>query len=74
MTIRNYIKNKKIKHFTTFGVEVFIKDEVTNGVSAKAVINKALKKIPNQTLNWCSQDQKILMVTNRFIKRLKDIF
>ena len=51
MTIRNYIKNKKIKHFTTFGVEVFIKDEVTNGVPARAVINKALKKIPNHLLS-----------------------
>ena len=33
-----------------------------------------LKKIVDDALEICKSDQKVLMVINRFIERLKDIF
>jgi len=50
MTIKNYIKNKKVKHFTANNIEIFIKDEVPEGVSVKNVVMALSKRIPDHLM------------------------
>ena len=50
MSTREYIKNKKVKHFNMSGIEVFEKDPLTNGVESREVIGKALKALPAHLL------------------------
>jgi len=47
MSLKNYIKNKKVNHFTFFDIEVFVKDPITNNISAKMVLNKIRELIPS---------------------------
>ena len=50
MRFENYIKNKQVKHFIFKGVEIFVKNSITNNISAKSVINKAFQMLPRQML------------------------
>jgi len=47
MSLKNYIKNKKPIHFTFLGIEVFIKDAITNNVSIQEVLMKIKESIPS---------------------------
>ena len=51
MTIRDYIKNKKINHFTYSGIEVYEKDPLTNNISAKQVVEEIVERIPHHLLD-----------------------
>jgi hypothetical protein len=50
MTIKNYIKNKKVKHFTIKNTEIFIKDEVPENISVKNVVMSLSKRIPGHLM------------------------
>tara|TARA_B100000085_G_scaffold283356_1_gene313844 strand:- start:12783 stop:13448 length:666 start_codon:yes stop_codon:yes gene_type:complete len=50
MTLKKYIQNKKVDNFTISGIQVFVKDQITNEISAKAVLNKLLKMVPSHLL------------------------
>lgn len=51
MTIKNYIKNKKTKHFTINNIEVFVKDEVENdSISVKNVMLSLSDRIPKHLM------------------------
>ena len=51
MTIKEYIKNKKINHFRIQGIEIFEKDVITNNIDAKFTVTAALKNIPDHLLS-----------------------
>ena len=51
MTIKEYIKNKKINHFRIQGIEIFEKDAITNNIDAKFTVTAALKNIPDHLLS-----------------------
>ena len=53
MTVKNYIrnKNKKVSHFNVSGVEVFVKDPITNSLNPKKVISDVFSVIPNHLLS-----------------------
>lgn len=48
--MRNFIKNKKEKHFRVRGVEVFIKDKLTNKVDLRTSVLSALRLVPKHLL------------------------
>ena len=50
MTAREYIQNKKVKHFNISGIEVFEKDPLTNGVDARTAIETVVGNIPDHLL------------------------
>jgi hypothetical protein len=51
MTIKNYIKNRKTKHFTINNIEVFVKDEVENdNISVKNVMLSLTDRIPKHLM------------------------
>jgi hypothetical protein len=50
MTIRSYIQNKRVKHFTVSGIEIFEKDILHNGLSAKSVVDKIVNMVPSHLL------------------------
>ena len=50
MSLKNYIKNKKVNHFTVNGVEIFVKDPITNNISANKVVNSVFDSIPRHLM------------------------
>ena len=50
MNLKSYIQEKKINNFTFKGVEVIIKDEITQDVSVKNVLNTLTSKVPSHLL------------------------
>ena len=51
MTIKNYIKTKKTKHFTINNIEVFVKDEVeSDNISVKNVMLSLTDRIPKHLM------------------------
>ena len=51
MSIRSYLKNKKQTHFQISGIEVFVKDEITDPkISIKNVIQTIIKKVPSHLM------------------------
>ena len=48
--MRKFIKRKEKKHFRIRGIEVFIKDELTNKNDLKTCILSALRLVPNHLL------------------------
>tara|TARA_B100000927_G_C16461202_1_gene467908 strand:- start:11 stop:691 length:681 start_codon:yes stop_codon:yes gene_type:complete len=48
--MRKFIKRKEKKHFRIRGIEVFIKDELTNKIDLKTCILSALRLVPNHLL------------------------
>jgi len=50
MGLKKYIKNKEVNHFTVYGTEVFVKDPITNNVSAKKVVNSIFEKVPRHLM------------------------
>ena len=51
MTVRDYIQNKKVKHFSISGVEVFEKDPLSNNLDAKKIITFILNSFPSHLLS-----------------------
>jgi len=51
MSIRSYIKNKKVKHFNIAGIEVYEKDQITNDVDVRMVLSEIIKRIPDHLLS-----------------------
>ena len=47
MSLKRYIKNKEVNHFSFLGIEIFIKDKITNNISAKEVLKKVSQIIPS---------------------------
>ena len=50
MTVRDYIKNKKTKHFTISGIEVYEKDPLPSTISAREVVEVVVQSIPQHLL------------------------
>lgn len=50
MSLKKYIKNKKVKHFTINNIEVFVKNEISNGVSMRAAVEKLTTIIPRKLM------------------------
>ena len=50
MTIRNYIKNKKVRHFTVSNIEIFEKDPLTNEIDARSIVEDIVHSVPNHLL------------------------
>ena len=50
MSLKKYIKNKKPRHFTVEGIEVSIKEPLTNDISAERVVNSLFSKVPRHLL------------------------
>jgi len=51
MSIRSYIKNKKVKHFNIAGIEVYEKDQITDDVDVRMVLSEIIKRIPDHLLS-----------------------
>ena len=47
MNLKTYIQNKEVNHFTFKGVEVFVKDTITNNISMKQVMTTVDKILPS---------------------------
>ena len=50
MNLKNYIQEKKTNNFTFKGIEVIIKDEITQDVSVKKALNTLTSKVPSHLL------------------------
>ena len=50
MNLKKYIQEKKTNSFTFKGVEVIIKDQITQDVSVKSVLNTLTSKVPAHLL------------------------
>jgi hypothetical protein len=50
MSLKGYIKNKEVNHFTVGNIEVFIKDPAPEHVSVKNVINSIMETVPRHLL------------------------
>ena len=48
--LKNFIKNKKQKHFKIKGVDVFIKDKLTTPIDVRASVLDALRLVPKHLL------------------------
>lgn len=46
MSLKTYIKNRKVKHFSFYGVEIYVKDEITNGISIRNVLKGISQRVP----------------------------
>ena len=51
MSIKKYIQNKRVNHFSVENIEVFVKDEITNNLNAKAIISNIAQLIPRHLLS-----------------------
>ena len=50
MSLKNYIKNKEVNHFTIHGTEIFVKDPITNNISARKVVNSVFESVPKHLM------------------------
>ena len=51
MTLKNYIQNNKVDHFTSKGIEVFIKDRLPENIDFREILQIARKRIPSHLLS-----------------------
>ena len=50
LSLKNYIKNKKVNHFSHSGIEIFIKDPLPDHVNMRKVIKLLTKRVPQHLL------------------------
>ncbi len=50
MSLKNYIRNKEVNHFTIHGTEIFVKDPIANNISARKVVNSVFKSVPKHLM------------------------
>ncbi len=50
MSIKKYIQNKRVNHFSIEHVEIFVKDELANNLNAKAIIGNVFQLVPHHLL------------------------
>jgi len=50
VSLKNYIKNKKVKHFRSAGIEIYVKDPLPDNIDIRSVIKSLEKRVPNHLL------------------------
>lgn len=50
MSLKNYIKNRKVDHFNVSGIEVFVKDPLPIEINVSTVIKSFVSRVPKHLL------------------------
>ena len=50
MSLKNYITKKKVNHFTTAGIHIFVKDPLPVDISAETVLQQFVESVPKHLL------------------------